>query len=197
MPDDRRAGLLGHASILTVTSFPNRTSPVVRGKWVLENMLGMPPPSPPPNVPELEENERGEAPRSIRERLELHRRNPVCASCHARMDPMGFALEPFDAIGGVRTHDGDAAIDASATLPDGSSFVGPAGVREHLLDRQERFVTSLTKKLLTYALGRGLEEYDPPAVRRIVRDAEANDYRWSSLVTGIVESMPFRMRRSS
>ena len=100
-------------------------------------------------------------------------------------------------IGGVRTHDGDAAIDASATLPDGSSFVGPAGVREHLLDRQERFVTSLTKKLLTYALGRGLEEYDPPAVRRIVRDAEANDYRWSSLVTGIVESMPFRMRRSS
>ncbi|HJN46805.1 MAG: hypothetical protein CL477_09155 [Acidobacteria bacterium] len=191
-----RAGLLGQGSILTATSYPNRTAPTLRGKWVLDNLLGVPPPSPPPNVPALADGDSVSV-RSVRERLEAHRKNPVCASCHARMDPLGLALEPFDAIGGVRTHDGDAAIDASATLPDGSSFVGPAGVREHLLDRQERFVTSLTKKLLTYALGRGLEEYDPPAVRRIVRDAEANDYRWSSLVTGIVESMPFRMRRSS
>jgi hypothetical protein len=190
-----RVGLLGQGSILTATSYPNRTAPTLRGKWVLDNLLGVPPPSPPPDVPDLEDSDTL-SPRSVRERLEAHRANPVCASCHARMDPLGLALEPFDAIGGLRTHDGDAAIDASATLPDGSSLVGPAGVREHLLSRQERFVSSLTKKLLTYALGRGLEERDPPAVRRIVRDAERDDYRWSSLVTGIVESVPFRMRRS-
>ncbi len=193
--DGVRAGILGHGSILTATSYPNRTSPTLRGKWVLENLLGAPPPAPPANVPDLDESD-AISPRSVRERLEMHRANPVCASCHAQMDPLGLALEPFDAIGGFRTHDGDAAIDASATLPDGSSFVGPAGVREHLLERQERFVSALTEKLLTYALGRGLEAYDAPAVRRIVRDTEQEDHRWSSLVTGIVESVPFRMRRS-
>jgi mono/diheme cytochrome c family protein len=193
--DGLRSGLLGHGSILTATSYPNRTSPTLRGKWVLENLLGAPPPAPPPDVPDLADND-VVSPRSVRERLEAHRANPVCASCHAQMDPLGLALEPFDAIGGVRTHDGESPIDASVTLPDGSSFEGPNGVREHLLDQPDRFVSSLTEKLLTYALGRGLEAYDAPAVRRIVRSAETDEYRWSSLVRGIVESVPFRMRRA-
>jgi hypothetical protein len=194
LPDDRRAGLLGHASILTVTSFPNRTSPVVRGKWVLENMLGMPPPSPPPNVPELEENERGEAPRSIRERLELHRRNPVCASCHARMDPMGFALEPFDAIGRWRSADDGIPVDARGALVDGTEIDGPRGLREMLVRRQDEFKSALTEKLLTYAIGRGVEYYDMPAVRRILREAESDDHRWQSIILGITRSTPFQMR---
>jgi mono/diheme cytochrome c family protein len=193
--DGLRSGLLGHGSILTATSYPNRTSPTLRGKWMLENLLGAPPPAPPPNVPDLADSD-VVSPRSVRERLEAHRANPVCASCHAQMDPLGLALEQFDAIGGVRTHDGESPIDASATLPDGSSFEGPNGVREHLLDQPDRFVSSLTEKLLTYALGRGLEAYDAPAVRRIVRSAEVEQYRWSALVRGIVESVPFRMRRS-
>ena len=193
--DGRRGGLLGQGSILTATSYPNRTAPTLRGKWVLENLLGAPPPAPPPNVPELADSEAA-SPRSVRERLEAHRANPVCASCHAQMDPLGLALEPFDAIGKWRTHDGEAEIDASASLPDGSAFVGPAGVRAHLLGRRKRFVSAFTEKLLTYALGRGLEDYDPPAVRRIGQRAEREDYRWSSLVNGIVESVPFQMRRS-
>jgi len=193
--DGLRSGLLGHGSILTATSYPNRTSPTLRGKWVLENLLGAPPPAPPPDVPDLADND-VVSPRSVRERLEAHRANPVCASCHAQMDPLGLALEPFDAIGGIRTHDGESPIDASATLPDGSSFEGPAGIREHLVRQPDRFVSSLTEKLLTYALGRGLEAYDAPAVRRIVRSAEAEEYRWSALVRGIVESVPFRMRRA-
>jgi mono/diheme cytochrome c family protein len=193
--DGLRSGLLGHGSILTATSYPNRTSPTLRGKWVLENLLGAPPPAPPPDVPDLADSD-AVSPRSVRERLEAHRANPVCASCHAQMDPLGLALEPFDAIGGVRTHDGESPIDASATLPDGSSFEGPAGIREHLVRQPDRFVSSLTEKLLTYALGRGLEAYDAPAVRLIVRSAEAEEYRWSALVRGIVESVPFRMRRA-
>ena len=191
----QRSGLLGHGSVLTATSYPNRTSPTLRGKWVLENLLGAPPPAPPPDVPDLADSD-VISPRSVRERLEAHRANPVCASCHAQMDPLGLALEPFDAIGGVRTHDGESPIDASATLPDGSSFEGPTGIRDHLVRQPDRFVSSLTEKLLTYALGRGLEAYDAPAVRRIVRSAEAEEYRWSALVRGIVESVPFRMRRS-
>ncbi len=193
--DGPRSGLLGHGSILTATSYPNRTSPTLRGKWVLENLLGAPPPAPPPDVPDLEDSD-VVSPRSVRERLEAHRANPVCASCHAQMDPLGLALEPFDAIGGIRTHDGESTIDASATLPDGSSFEGPTGVRQHLLGQEERFVSALTEKLLTYALGRGLEAYDAPAVRRIVKRAASEQYRWSALVAGIVESVPFRMRRS-
>lgn len=193
--DELRGGLLGQGSILAATSYPNRTSPTLRGKWVLDNLLGAPPPPPPPNIPDLEDSDTVSA-RSVRERLEAHRTNPVCASCHSRMDPFGLALEPFDAIGGIRSHDGLELIDASATLPDGTAFVGPAGVREYLLGSEERFVATLAKKLLTYGLGRGLEDYDPPAVRRIVKSAAEDDYRWSSIVLGIVESVPFQMRRS-
>ena len=190
-----RGGLLGQGSILAATSYPNRTSPTLRGKWVLDNLLGAPPPPPPPDIPDLAESD-AISPRSVRERLEAHRVNPVCASCHSRMDPFGLALEPFDAIGGLRSHDAGEVIDASAILPDGSTFEGPQGVRNYLLESEERFVATLTKKLLTYALGRGLEDYDPPAVRQIVRTAAEEDYSWSSIVLGIVESVPFQMRRS-
>jgi hypothetical protein len=194
LSDDRRAGLLGHASILTVTSFPNRTSPVVRGKWLLENMLGMPPPAPPPDVPELPENEQGEAPRSIRERLEQHRRNPVCASCHATMDPLGFALEPFDAIGRWRTTDDGQPVDARGALIDGTQIDGPRGLRDMLVGRQDEFIRTVTEKLLTYAIGRGVEYYDMPAVRQIQREAADTDHRWESIILGITKSTPFRMR---
>ena len=191
---DRRAGLLGHASILTVTSFPNRTSPVVRGKWLLENMLGMPPPAPPPDVPELPENENGEAPRSIRERLEQHRRNPVCASCHATMDPLGFALEPFDAIGRWRTTEDGEPVDARGALIDGTQIDGPGGLRDMLVGRQDEFIRTVTEKLLTYAIGRGVAYYDMPAVRQIQRDAADTDHRWESIILGITKSAPFRTR---
>ena len=194
LSDDRRAGLLGHASILTVTSFPNRTSPVVRGKWLLENMLGMPPPAPPPDVPELPENEDGEAPRSIRARLEQHRRNPVCASCHATMDPLGFALEPFDAIGRWRTTEDGLPVDARGALIDGTEIDGPRGLRAMLVGRQDEFIRTVTEKLLTYAVGRGVEYYDMPAVRQILREAADADHRWESIILGITKSAPFRMR---
>ena len=197
LPDDRRAGLLGHASILTVTSFPNRTSPVVRGKWLLENILGAPPPPPPANVPELEENEPGAAPRSIKERLEQHRRSPVCASCHATMDPLGFALEQYDAIGRWRDTEDGQPVDSTGALPDGTAIEGPAGLRELLMRRQGEFVKTVTEKLLTYALGRGLEHYDMPAVRQIIREAASTDHRWSSIILGITRSVPFQMRRTA
>jgi hypothetical protein len=195
-PDDRRAGLLGHGSILTVTSYPNRTSPVVRGKWLLENLLGAPPPPPPPNVPALKENGEGGKATTVRERMEQHRSNPVCASCHARMDPLGFALENFDAIGQWRTEDAEAhtAIDASGVLPDGTKFNGPSEFRKALVARKADFVGSVTEKLLTYALGRGLEYYDAPVVRQILRDAGSTDYSWSTVITNIVQSKPFQMR---
>ncbi len=194
--DEQRRGLLGQGSILTVTSYATRTSPVVRGKWLLENILGAPPPPPPPNVPELPEDDAGGQPASVRERMEQHRRNPVCASCHNSIDPLGFALENFDAIGKWRTtgEDGEP-IDVSGTLPDGSAFVGPAELRDLLLSRREEFVSTATEKLLTYALGRGLEYYDAPAVRAILRDAAPNEYRWSSIILGIAKSAPFQMRR--
>ena len=194
LADDARRGLLGHGSILTVTSYATRTSPVVRGKWLLENILGAPPPAPPPEVPELEEGDEGGPPRAMRERLEQHRANPVCASCHARMDPLGFALENFDGIGRWRTTDGGVAIDASGTLPNGATFDGAADLRGLLADRAEEFVTTVTARLLTYALGRGVEYYDMPAIRAIVREARPAGYRWSSIILGIVESTPFRMR---
>ena len=192
--DGARGGLLGHGSVLTVTSHATRTSPVLRGKWVLENILGAPPPPPPADVPGLDENRAGETPRSVRERLERHRANPVCASCHARMDPLGFALESFDAIGRWRTHDDGVPLDTSAALPDGTAFDGPAELRALLWSRREAFAKTVTAKLLTYALGRGLEHYDLPAIRRIVREA-APDHRWSSIVAGIARSVPFTMRR--
>ena len=195
--DGARGGLLGHGSILTVTSYPTRTSPVLRGHWLLEHVLGAPPPPPPPDVPALPD--RGEAgrPASVRERLERHRENAVCASCHAPMDPLGFGLEHFDAIGRWRAA-GEAGgpIDASGVLPDGTAFRGLSGLREVLLERREQFVRTVAEKLTTYALGRGLEHYDMPAVRRIVREAADDDYRWSSLVLGIVRSLPFQMRSS-
>ncbi len=195
--DGTRGGLLGHGSILTVTSYPTRTSPVLRGHWLLAQMLGAPPPPPPPDVPALPDRGAGGRPASVRERLERHRDNPVCASCHAPMDPLGFALDHFDAIGKWRaTGAGGGPIDASGVFPDGTGFDGLAGLRAVLLSRHEQFVQTVTEKLATYALGRGLEHYDMPAVRQILREAAASDYTWSSLVLGIVESTPFQMRRS-
>ena len=195
---DPRRGLLGKASLLTVTSYAHRTSPVVRGKWLLENVLGTPPPPPPPNVPALTENdESGEPPKSMRTRLEAHRANPVCAACHRVMDPLGFALENFDGIGRWRTmSEAGTPIDAAGELADGTPVEGPASLRTALLKRPESFVTTVTEKLLTYGLGRGVEYYDAPAVRRIVRAAAADDYRWSTLIAGIARSVPFQMRRS-
>jgi hypothetical protein len=197
LTDQERRGLLGQGSLLTVTSYPNRTSPVLRGKWLLENILGTPPPPPPPNVPALKDRgEKGEA-LSVRQRMEQHRANPACASCHARMDPLGFALENFDGIGRWRTtSEANTPIDASGILPDGTRFQGPVGLREVILSQPERFVTTVTERLLTYALGRGVEYYDAPAIRRIRREAASEDYRWSSLILGIVKSTPFQMRRS-
>ncbi len=194
---DERAGLLSHGSLMTVTSYPNRTSPVLRGKWVLENLLGAPPPEPPPDVPTLEEeNEEGE-PLSMREAMVMHRENPACAVCHAPMDPIGFALENYNAVGAWRpTSEAGTAIDASGTLPDGAAFDGPAGLRDLLLARPDDFVGTVTEKLMMYALGRGLEYYDAPTVRKIVREAAGEDYRWSSIILGIVKSTAFQMRRS-
>ena len=197
LPGEERRGLLGHGSVLTVTSLATRTSPVVRGKWVLENILGTPPPPPPPDVPDLPERADDGTVTSLRARLEAHRANPVCSNCHARMDPLGFALENFDAVGKWR--DAGVAgtpIDPSGTLPDGTAFDGFPGLRDILLERREEFVTTVTEKLLTYALGRGVEHYDRPAIRAIVREAATNDYRWSSLILGVARSLPFQMRRS-
>ena len=194
--DDRRAGLLGHGSILTITSYAHRTSPVVRGKWVLENVLGVPPPAPPANVPPFPEAGAELRPQSVRERMEQHRENPVCANCHAQMDPLGYALENFDGIGGWRTTEAALPIDASGEFLDGTRFTNAADLRRLLVEKREQFVATLTERLLTYAVGRGVEHYDMPAVRTIVRDAGATDYRWSSLILGVVESVPFRMRRA-
>ena len=195
--DGVRGGLLGQGSILTVTSYPTRTSPVLRGHWLLEHLLGAPPPPPPPDVPDLPDRGEGGRPASVRERLEQHRENPVCAACHAPMDPLGFALEHFDAIGKWRaTGEGGDPIDASGVFPDGTEFEGLAGLKAMLLSRDEQFVQTVLEKLATYALGRGLEHYDMPAVRRILREAAPGGYRWSDLVLGIVESTPFQLRRS-
>ena len=196
LPDDRHHGLLGKASVLMVTSYAHRTSVVTRGKWILENVLGIPPPDPPPNVPALEENDGRSAPTSLRERMEQHRSNPVCASCHQMIDPLGFALENYDATGGWRDLDDGLPIDASSTMADGTQIEGPQAFRTFLqTERADDFVQTVTEKLLTYALGRGLEYYDMPTVRALVRDAALDDYRWSSLVLGIVRSDPFQMRR--
>jgi hypothetical protein len=194
--DSPRRGLLGHGSILTVTSYPDRTSPVVRGKWILENLLGVPPPPPPPNVPKLEETSDAGGTLTLRERLTAHRENPTCASCHSLMDPLGFALENFNAVGVWRTLDDTGGpVDASGTLPDGTAFTGVAEFRA-ALESSDLFVRTLTEKLLTYGLGRGVEHYDQPAVRAIVREAAENDYRFSDLILGLVQSPPFQSRRS-
>jgi hypothetical protein len=199
-----RRGLLGQGSILTATSLATRTSPVLRGKWILENILGVPPPEPPPNVPALKENtkptdvgiETVEVP-SVRQRMEEHRANPVCASCHKMMDPIGFSLENFDAVGQWRTKDGRSAIDASGQLVDGSRIDGPAALRQALLVYSDQFVRTVTEKLLIYASGRGVAYYDMPVVRSIVRDASRDNYRFSSLILGVVKSPTFQMRMKS
>jgi hypothetical protein len=181
--------------LLTVTSYANRTSVVLRGKWVLETLLGAPPPPPPPNVPPLEENDRAN-PTSLRERMEQHRSSPVCASCHNRMDPLGFAMEHFDAIGRWREIDGGAAIDSTIELA-GTTVDSPRAFREALLASGDEFVRTVTEKLMSYALGRGVDYTDAPTLRQIVRGLGQEDYRWSSLVLGIVESDAFQMRRAS
>ena len=192
--EEGRKGLLGHGSVLTLTSHATRTSPVVRGKWILENILGTPPPSPPPDVPTLKENEKGQKPKTIREQMAEHRANPTCASCHRIMDPIGFALENFDAVGAWRTEDAGAAIDASGELTDGTHIDGVVALRNAILARPDLFAGTMTEKLLVYALGRGLDHHDMPVVRAILRDAAAKDYRFSSLILGVVDSVPFQMR---
>ena len=193
--NEARRGLLGQASFLMVTSYPNRTSPVQRGVWVLENIVGAPIPTPPPNVPDLEESAAHESrPQTLRAQMELHTTRPFCAGCHKIMDPVGFALENFDAIGRWRTEEQGAPVNAQARLVDGTELDGAVGLRAALMNYSESFVHTVTEKLMTYALGRGLEYYDMPVVRSIVRDAERNDYRFSSLVMGIVNSDAFRMR---
>jgi mono/diheme cytochrome c family protein len=196
LADDARKGLLGKGAILLVTSHPDRTSPVVRGKWILENLLGTPPPPPPANVPPLEDS-KGTKPRTLREQVEAHRANPVCASCHKLIDPLGFALENFDGVGAWRTRDGGSPIDASGQLLDGTKVDGVVSLRQALLKRPDVFVGTLTEKLLTYALGRGLDYHDRPAVRAIVRKAAQDDYRFDALIGAIVTSVPFEMRASS
>lgn len=195
--DSKRGGLLRHGSILAVTSYATRTSPVIRGKWVLDNLYGAPPPPPPANVPTLEDNSvRAGLP--MRERLSQHRNNPACASCHNTIDPVGFALENFDAVGRWRDHGGDiGAMDASGGLPGVGAFVGVDGLEAGLLSRPEQFTGRVTEKLLTFALGRGVEYFDAPAIRQILRDAEPEGYRFSSLIVGIVKSLPFQMRNST
>jgi hypothetical protein len=198
LTDENRKGLLGQGSILMVTSYATRTAPTIRGKWLLENILGAPPPPPPPNVPSFDETRTADGkPLTVRQQMEQHRVNPACASCHKIMDPLGFALENFDATGKWRTTDGTGPIDASGVLPDGTKFEGPAELRKLLLSHPEQLVHTVTEKLLTYALGRGVEYYDAPAIRKIVRESAPGDYRWSSVIVGIVKSMPFQMRNSS
>jgi mono/diheme cytochrome c family protein len=194
-PNDPRRGLLGHGSVLTVTSAANRTSPVVRGKWVLDNLLGMPPPQPPPGVEtNLEKDAAQVKVTSLRQRLELHRANAACASCHKVMDPIGLTLENFDHVGKWRTLDGKTPIDATAQLVDGTTLDGPLALRRALLERSDVFATVATEKLLTYSVGRAVQSQDMPAVRAVVRDAARDKYRFSSLVLGIVKSTPFQMR---
>ena len=195
--DAQRGGLLRQGSILLVTSYTTRTSPVIRGKWILDNVLGVPPPPPPANVPPLEDVKTARRNASVRERLAEHRKNPTCAGCHKLTDPIGFALENYDAVGRWRTTEAGEPIDASGTLYDGQSFRGVAGLQKAILNRPELFVGTMSEKLLTFAIGRGVAYYDGPALRKVVLDSAAQDYRFSSLVIGIVKSTPFRMRKAS
>jgi hypothetical protein len=192
--DEARRGLLGQGSFLLVTSVANRTSPVSRGKWVLENLLGVPPPLPPPNVPAIDESPEAAKASSLRQKMEIHRGNPTCAACHRIMDPIGFTLENFDLVGRWRTRDGNTPIDATGQLFDGTPLDGPVSLRKALLARSDVFVRTATEKLMTYGTGRALKYYDMPVVRQIARDAATNDYRFSSLVLGVVKSDPFQMK---
>ena len=192
-PDGVRGGVLGLGGVLMVTSYPDRTAPVSRGLWVLDNLLGMPPPPPPGNVPDLEEAGADGRKRSMREQMEIHRRNPACAACHVRMDPLGFAMEQFDAIGKWRTASAGLPIDPSAQFPDGTRIDGIKGVRTLVSSRRDQYVETFTAKLLTYALGRLVDYRDQPAIRKIAREAAAQDHRWSAIISGIVKSAPFRL----
>ncbi len=192
----QRGGIITQASVLTVSSYTTRTSPVLRGKWILDNILNAPPPPPPPDVPNLDESKIGST-LTVRQQLEEHRKNPTCASCHSRLDPLGFGLEKFDAIGVYRAKDGNLPIDDSGVLPDGRKFNGPAELRTILRADRDAFAQGLTEKLLTYGLGRGIERYDKPTVKKIAANVAANNYRFSSLVLEIVNSLPFQMRRGS
>ena len=192
---NQRGGLLGHGGLMMVTSYPNRTSPVLRGKFVLENLLGGPPPEPPPNVPALETSSDGKI-LTMREAMVMHRENPACRVCHAAMDPIGFSLENYDVVGKWRREFAGQPIDASGLLPDGNTFDGPDGLQGLLLERPDDLVGTITEKLMRFALGRSLEYYDMPEVRAVVRAASVENYRWSSIILGVVESTPFQMRRT-
>jgi hypothetical protein len=194
--DDGRRGLLGKGSVLLVTSHADRTAPTLRGKWILENLLGTPPPAPPGNVPPFEQTA-GPKPRTIRERMEIHRANPGCAGCHRSMDALGFTLENFNAVGAWRTRDAGHDVNAQGTMADGEAVVGVAGLRAALLKRPEAFVETLTEKLMTYGLGRGLQYYDMPVVRGVLRESAGHDNRFSSIILGIVKSAPFQLRRNA
>jgi hypothetical protein len=194
--NSHRGGLLRQGSILTVTSYADRTSPVIRGKWILGNLMGVAPPPPPSGVPKLPEVRGVENPVSMRERMAQHRANPACAGCHKLMDPPGFSMENYDGVGRWRTREAGRLIDASGGLPDGSTFVGVEGLQKALMSRPEAFVSTMTEKLMTYSLGRGVTYADAPAVRKIVRDNCEGGYHFSSLVLGIVNSTPFQMRRT-
>jgi len=189
-----RSGVLTQASVLTVTSYPTRTSPVLRGKWILENVLNMPPPPPPPGVGSIDA-QGGIVKGTMRHQMEVHRANPMCASCHMRMDPLGFAFENYDAVGHWRTQEGTFPVDATGVLPEGKKFSGAAELKTILASSSDTFAECLTEKLMIYALGRGLEGYDRGATKKIVAGLAANDYRFSSLINGIVDSVPFRMGR--
>jgi len=198
-PDSPRGGIITQGTVLAVTSNPTRTSPVKRGVFILDNILGTPPPPAPPNVPDLEEARKefkGREPK-LSEMLAAHRSNKLCHSCHSRMDPLGFALENFDAIGRWRTTSGTAKIDPSGVMPDGAKFAGPVELRSILTGRSEEVVSATTRKMMTYALGRGIEYYDMPSVRAIVHEAAPGDYKWSSIILGIIKSAPFQMRRAA
>jgi hypothetical protein len=194
-PALHRGGLLGQGSVLTVTSYNNRTSVVLRGKWILDNILAAPPPPPPPNVPTLNEAKNGKS-LTVRQQMEMHRANPVCASCHTKMDPLGFSLENYDAVGKWRAGYAGQALDVSAVMPDGTKFEGPKGLQDVLLSRKDQFVEAMTERLMTYALGRGVESYDMPAVRSVRDQAAKDDYRMQTIILGIVQSVPFSMRRT-
>ena len=195
--DENRRGLLGEGNFLAVTSRTTRTSPVLRGKWVLDNLLGSPPPPPPPNIPALKEKGENGKLLTMRQQMEQHRADAACAICHSRMDPIGFALDNFDATAKWRTTDVGSPLDVSGVMPDGTKFQGPVELRQSLLSRPQQYVNTVVEKLLTYALGRSIDYSDEPAVRKIVREAAPSEYRWSSLVLGTVKSMPFQMRKSA
>jgi hypothetical protein len=197
LPDSKRYGLLGKGAILMVTAYPNRTSPVLRGAYILESITGTPPSPPPPNIPPFKENQDGEKAHTVREIMEQHRANPTCNACHGVMDPLGFSLENFDTIGAWRAKDRFAGtvIDASGKLVDGTPVSGPDDLRNALMKRPEQFVQTMTEKMMIYALGRTLEPYDMPAIRRIVHDAASSQYRFSALVMGIATSPAFQMSK--